>query len=87
MQVSFCQAAYLRAHKKEPFLTLSIVQGVLTSLSLLMFGRLYGVLGMVAGYLAIVAFFTVPYGAYVWNKCRIEWHKDNKLTQEHVDSE
>jgi hypothetical protein len=87
MQVSLCQAAYLRAHKKEPFLTLSIIQGVLTSLALLMFGRLYGVLGMVAGYLAVVAFFTVPYGTHVWNKCRIEWHKDNRQTQEHVDNE
>lgn len=87
MQVSLCQAAYLRAHKKEPFLALSIVQGVLTSLALLLFGRLYGVLGMVAGYLAIAALFTVPYGTYVWNKCRIEWHKDNRQAQENTNSE
>jgi len=87
MQVSLCQAAYLRAHKKEPFLTLSIVQGVLTSLALWVFGRLYGVLGMVVGYLAIVALFTVPYGTHIWNKCKSEWHKDNKQTQENADSE
>lgn len=75
MQVSFCQAAYLRAHKKEPFLALSVAQGVLTCLTLWALGRRYGVLGMVAGYLAVVAFFTLPYGTYVWSRCRGRWHK------------
>lgn len=74
MQVSLCQAAYLRAHKKEPFLTLSVVQGVLTCLSLWVLGRRYGVLGMMAGYLAVVMLFTLPYGTYLWRRCRNEWH-------------
>jgi hypothetical protein len=78
MQVSMCEAAYLRAHKKEPFLILSIVQGLLTCLSSWVLGRHYGALGMVAGYLAVVAFFTLPYGTYVWSRCRNEWHHDNK---------
>ena len=76
MQVSLCQAAYLRAHKKEPFLILSIVQGLSTCLSLWVLGRWYGTLGMVAGYLAVVALFALPYGTYVWSRRRKEWHRD-----------
>ena len=78
MQVSMCEAAYLRAHKKEPFLILSIVQGLLTCLSSWVLGRHYGALGMVAGYLAVVAFFTLPYGTYTCSYCRSEWHSNDE---------
>lgn len=82
MQVSLCQAAYLRAHKKEPFLTLSVAQGILTSLSLWVLGRQYGVLGMIAGYLAVVTLFTLPYGTYLWRRCKDEWHSNNDEAEE-----
>ena len=77
MQISFCQAAYLRAHKKEPFLVLSIVQGLLTCTCLWLFGKYFGVLGMISGYLLVVSLFTLPYGTWVWKRCKDDWHRDN----------
>jgi len=67
---------YLRAHKKEPYLWLNIISGVLTGLSAWFFGSRFGVIGIGIGYLATVVFFTLPYGIIVWYRCRSAWHSD-----------
>ncbi len=73
LQVSFAQACYLRAHKREPFLLLSLLQAVLTTATTLGLGVSFGAVGMAAGYLAVTALL-LPVGTAVWWKCRREWH-------------
>lgn len=76
MQISFPQSTYLRAHKKEPFLGLSVVGGTLVGFSTWLLGRRFGPLGMGAGYLGIVAVVVIPCGTLIWQRCRTAWHAD-----------
>lgn len=74
MQVSAPQSVYLRAHKREPFLGLSLCSGLLIGLSTVVFGRWYGATGMAAGYLAVVALVVLPVGTFIWHRHRATWH-------------
>lgn len=72
-----CWATYLRCHKKEPLLLNSVVMGILCCISTLMFGSLYGLLGIVIGYafLRIVSLIWI-YKVYLIKKK--EWHGINR---------
>jgi hypothetical protein len=69
-------AAYLRAHKKEPFLSLSIVSGILIGLSTCLLGSRYAAVGAAMGYFAVSAFYTLPHGLLIWRRCRTAWHAE-----------
>ncbi|HZX48793.1 MAG TPA: hypothetical protein VFF47_06205 [Nitrospirota bacterium] len=69
-------ATYLRAHKKEPLLFISVLLGVLVGLSTWLLGKHYSALGMAAGYLTIYAVI-FPMIVFVWRRCRIKWHDKN----------
>ena len=79
--VVFALAVYLRAHKKEPFLWISIVTGVLTGLSTYFFGRYYGATGMAAGYLAVAVVVGLGGGTQVFISKRREWHKEQPMAR------
>ena len=66
-------AVYLRAHKKEPLLFISVLLGVLVGLSTWLLGKYYSALGMAAGYLTIYMMI-FPVTCFVWRRCRIKWH-------------
>lgn len=68
-------ATYLRCHKKEPFLTISIVGAILCSMSTFFLGKYYGVLGMTAGYFTIT-FVLAFWGYYIFKSCKSRWHTD-----------
>ncbi len=68
-------ATYLRCHKKEPFLAFSVVHGVLCLLSTFIIGKMYGLYGITIGYCAITAALT-PWGYYIFNNKKTDWHKD-----------
>jgi O-antigen/teichoic acid export membrane protein len=70
-------ATYLRAHKKEPLLFISVLLGVLVGLSTWLLGKHYSALGMAAGYLTIYAMI-FPMIVFVWQRCRIKWHNENE---------
>lgn len=53
-QLVFSWATYLRCHKKEPYLAASIVAGILSVSSIVILGNLFGVIGLVTGYVSIV---------------------------------
>jgi hypothetical protein len=74
MVITYSQLTYLRAHKKEPFMVLFVLQGVLTGLSTWLLGSHYGAIGMAVGYSVIMVFFVVPYGTFIWRRFRVEWH-------------
>lgn len=66
---------YLRAHKKEPLVIPSVLQGILTALSVLILGKYYSVNGMGFGLLIINALL-LPVVYIVWQNCRVKWHMD-----------
>lgn len=68
-------SSYLRAHKKEPLLFISIMAGILTGLSTLILGKYYSAMGMVIGYF-VVNLVLIPCVIIIWHRYRILWHSD-----------
>ena len=66
-------SAYLRAHKKEPFLWLSLGSGILIAGATWVLGKRFGPTGVAAGYL-IAMVIVVLIGTGIWNRCRAKWH-------------
>ncbi len=72
-QIIYSWATYLRCHKQEPFLVLSVVEGLACLLSTLLLGKLFGLHGIVIGYLIIIIIQT--FWAYsIFNHKKKEWH-------------
>lgn len=73
-QFVFAWAAYLRSHKKEPFLINSIVLGILISISVFISANYHGVIAVVVSYSAITLFIGVPWAYYIFQNKKREWH-------------
>lgn len=69
-----CWATYLRCHKKEPLMLNSVVIGILCCTSTLLFGKLYGLMGIVCGF-AVLRLISLLWIQYVYKTKKIEWHK------------
>lgn len=67
-------AAYLRIHKKEPLLWVSVGSGISVGLSTLVLGKYYSALGMSMGFL-LINLVTVPFVLAIWHRCRSQWHR------------
>jgi O-antigen/teichoic acid export membrane protein len=67
-------ATYLRCHKKEPFLALSIAMGILTSITLYLVSKPYGVMGVTFSYFIILLMATI-WGYKIFNLKKNEWHE------------
>ena len=66
-------ATYLRCHKKEPFLIISIVSGIASAISILVMGKYFGLYGICGGYCFLaIAFF--PWGYWIYKTKKAEWH-------------
>jgi O-antigen/teichoic acid export membrane protein len=72
-QVRFAMGSYLRAHKQEPFLALSLFEGLVAVPLFLLLGRRFGALGMVAGFFALTFATLVP-AVTIFERCRALWH-------------
>lgn len=68
-------ATYLRCHKKEPLLIFSVVMGILTASSTLIFGKFYGLMGIVVGYTVLTVFLSLIWALYIFKKKQTEWHR------------
>ena len=68
-------AVYLRAHKKEPYVAISIVSGVLIGLSSFVFGKKFAAVGVATAYLT-VNIIIFPWGLKIFNRCRRDWHSE-----------
>jgi O-antigen/teichoic acid export membrane protein len=73
-QFVFAWAAYLRSHKKEPFLINSIVLGILISISVFISAYCCGVIAVVISYSALTLFVGVPWAYYIFRQKKREWH-------------
>ena len=72
-QAISAQAYYLRAHKREPFMWLSIVGCSLTGLLVYLLGRFYGAWGACLGS-TLVPVLLIFWSSKIWKDCRREWH-------------
>lgn len=68
-------ATYLRCHKQEPFLILSIAMGVMTTFSTLSLGKFFGIEGIVAGYSFLTIIVSLLWAYFIFLEKRNEWHK------------
>lgn len=74
--IVFAEALYLRAHKQEKFLLNSILTASLVGTSTILFGRIYGAMGMISGYLAVLIVVSFGLGTYTFLKYRKAWHAE-----------
>ena len=70
----FAEAAYLRAHKQEPFFLSSLGFAVLIAFSGLLLARPFGASGMLLGYLVACAL-NLVLSTYIFQRKRREWHQ------------
>lgn len=68
-------AMYLRCHKKEPMLIQSLVLGILCSLSTVIFGKYYGVVGMTLGYMILIIISFI-WTYFIFKTKKNEWHDE-----------
>jgi O-antigen/teichoic acid export membrane protein len=79
-QLVFGQAVYLRAHKREPFMWLSLGNGLATGVLMVALGRFYGAWGVCLAY-ALVQMIVLVWASAVWKHCRRVWHQAADATQ------
>ena len=69
------EAVYLRAHKKEPFLWLSLAGGICIGISTYSLGKTFGILAILTGYCTITFFIGLCASSVVFFKKRKQWHQ------------
>ncbi len=71
------QALYLRAHKQDPFLPLSLTVGALVALSSVLVVRPYGATGLMLGYFLVYLLVGLGGGTWLFVRARRRWHRDS----------
>ncbi len=71
--VTISQAIYLRAHKQEPFIWISVTQAILTCFSVIILGHFWGIIGIIIGN-AITLIIVFILGTIVFIRKRKFWH-------------
>jgi len=74
--VVYVEAVYLRSHKQEPFLAISILIGCLVGLSTYWLGKPFGATGMMVGFFVINLVLGLGVGTWVFARKRRLWHKE-----------
>jgi len=74
-QYVFSWATYLRCHKKEPLLVMSIVNAILCTLSIILMQKYYGIIGITFGYCTIT-FFTLIWTYSIFKNKKKKWHSN-----------
>lgn len=68
-------ATYLRCHKQEPFIVISICGAIADGLSTFILGNLFGLYGMLIGYCVLTTLF-FPWGYWIYKTKKIAWHNE-----------
>src|SRR4029077_14212679 len=77
---NFCtpMGVYLRAHKREPYMALSVIIGLLTGLVAWILSKQQVGAGVIAaGYMAVAVLVSLPMGLLIFYRCRKEWHHEH----------
>lgn len=72
--VTICEAQYLRAHKREPFLVQSVMVALLLGCSTVILAKYSGANAVTVGYFIIGGLFGLASGTYIFITKRREWH-------------
>jgi hypothetical protein len=75
-------AHYLRMHKREPFMLLSVLGAVFVALAMWYFGRFHGSTGMVVSLMVINLVYGLPSALWLWLHLRKTWHRPIGLINE-----
>jgi O-antigen/teichoic acid export membrane protein len=72
-QIINALAIYMRCHKKEPLLLQSVVSAIYCTISTLLFGKIWGLNGIVTSYFVwiIISLFWIN---EIFKKKKVEWH-------------
>jgi len=70
-----CFGVYLRAHKRDPLLWLTVVANSIIGLLVWQVGGRFGILPAAVSFLTVIALITVPGTTLIWLRCRTEWHR------------
>jgi O-antigen/teichoic acid export membrane protein len=73
MQSMSPMAAYLRAHRREPLMWVSLAGSLSSGVVVVVLGRYFGIAGMAGGYLAVIVL-SVPVSVWIFLRCRAAWH-------------
>ncbi|MCX5814639.1 MAG: hypothetical protein NTX75_00135 [Proteobacteria bacterium] len=73
-QIIAAEAFYLRAHKREPFMWLSVINALLMALAVSLLIPRFGVWGAALSYTGINTIMIIP-ATFVFFKMRRQWHK------------
>jgi hypothetical protein len=76
--VPYCQAAYLRAHRRDPLLAVNAATYAAISLLVWYLGSRVGPLGAGVGFLATIGLFKLPATTILWRRARVEWHEGGR---------
>lgn len=67
-------ALYLRAHKREPLMGISVVNAILVATMTYFVARPFGASGIATGLLVVTLGWALPSFSYVFSRCRRLWH-------------
>jgi len=73
--VTYAQAAYLRAHKEEPFMMISLISAALIGGLTVVLAKEYGATGLMAVYATVYAIVGVGWGSMIFTSKRREWQR------------
>jgi hypothetical protein len=71
--IRFAFGTYLRAHKREPYLLLSVIEAAITLSILYPLAKHHGATGLGFGFLLVGALLSYPAYA-IFKRCRTDWH-------------
>ena len=74
--VTQCEAIYLRAHKQEPFLWISVAAAPLMAGVVYFLGRPYADMGMMLGYFLVLLILGLGVGTWIFLRKRRQWHQN-----------
>ena len=74
----YCMAFYIRAHRREPLLPISVASSIASGLLVWLGGWHYGPLGAGLGLLASTMLINVPGHYYIWRKFKAEHRVESK---------
>ena len=72
--VIFTWAGYLRSNKKEPFLYLSLIIGILSFLQIYISAKYFDIATIIIGYAIVIIFINFPMAYYIFKIKKKEYY-------------
>ena len=73
--ISYAISTYLRSHKKEPYMVVSVLSGVGSVILTFIFAQYIGFESIFVGIL-MTNILVLPIAIYIWHRFKIRWHAD-----------